>query len=744
MLAIFQILDESDTGVLPADKFSSALQAMSSLQVKKPEIETMLKDFHVEMGSDNIDYEEFCSSGNVLRIRKHTKVSTAVPYQPWLAQIARPAPQRGAHVAITWEKHVRWYQRRREHSMVWLVKRAVEAQRQQRVQRKVMASLVHTGKQASIYMGFRDQAEEAMLHFKERVHASDALKMLAEAARRHKANQLQAHETLKMFVKHDSVQKLLAKLEQSNYNNLYYLFYRKKIAFEYLEAAGQSSLSHFKKISDDVVWLHRIAERAKVHYVECIEAFEWNVVRSKRAIGHCVVQDQSFLRLQAIGRRYKKAWEEKKDALLFLHDRGARAIAHANEQEEALEFLGDRGHVSKGYTERYELAITYLLKWGYDSSHHVELQAEAKRWLAHRVRNVQRVKHDRDTAQEILEKKGKNAKGHGAICEKAKKGLALRVDMARRRGESAQIAIDDLVLHVHDARAQLNKRALESQCPAKIKSTDKAIKVADKERDGKRKGMDAQERFKLEMEDAFTFYDTDGSGEIAKIEFRHLLSSGQMIEIPETEIDDCFQQIDKDGSGGVDFDEFFSWFNYEWSQGKNQSRKAGFKVSALIPTKARAVRMLMDDFLKGNLEDDFGATIPPPGVRAKKAEIGADGEAHWDADFDDRWWLDPVSKRQFPFPDYKKKRLHRIGKVKHEEADKKRLKEEEVERKEKNMTHEEKVARQKKKEAKEEEAKKVKREAAKAELQARLTLKAKEAEDKDKMGLEGEVKVGLG
>ena len=43
-----------------------------------------------------------------------------------------------------------------------------------------------------------------------------------------------------------------------------------------------------------------------------------------------------------------------------------------------------------------------------------------------------------------------------------------------------------------------------------------------------------------EMKDAFMFFDTDDSGEIDKVEFRHLLSSGHLIHVPTDEIDDRY------------------------------------------------------------------------------------------------------------------------------------------------------------------------------------------------------------
>ena len=240
MVQIFQILDEADTGCIPAPKFANALMAMSGLHVKKDEVQGLMKDFEVKMEEDHIDYEEFCSTGNILRIRKHARLSSnSVPFGPWTHQTSRPTPDRSPHIAVTWEKHVKWYQKRKEHAVLWLMKRSILAQKHNRVQRKVRQVLQHRGTQALCGMWLQAHAKEQMPHFELRVKAAKKLEEICKKASALKKRQAQAHESLKSFVKEDVVKKLMEKFEQRNYNVIYYMAYKKKMAFEYVRERTQ-------------------------------------------------------------------------------------------------------------------------------------------------------------------------------------------------------------------------------------------------------------------------------------------------------------------------------------------------------------------------------------------------------------------------------------------------------------------------------------------------------------------------
>ncbi|GMI11988.1 hypothetical protein TrLO_g5766 [Triparma laevis f. longispina] len=704
MAAIFKILDDSNVGLIPAAKFSSALLAMSSLSVEKTEVERMLNDFGVDMSKDHIDYNEFLSTGTVLRVKKHTLNSTAVPFTPWKNQLVRPPPERSAHINVMWEKHVKWYQKRKEHAVLWLLKRAVAAQSYNKRQVKVRDFLIHQGKQALAWSELQLNAKIQLQHFTKQMRDAKDLRQLVTKARKHGIKQLQAHRGLKRMVRHDVIARLIASHDQRNYNKIYYLGFKNKIAFEYLLEVGRHSVRHYLQQQEHVIWLHQFAERAKVHYIKCVENYEWLDGRSDRALKTWAKKDFECAKLVRTGNKYTRVWEHQKRALRDTHEWGGKAIVHCKRVDEAIYYLASRGEVALKYEERHNEAATFLLDWGYRAGHHAVVQEDSRAWLKARVQEVQAIKRRQDEAQNGLLNAGKHAKRHCNSCDKAKSFLATRVELSRQRQVRQAEARLDLNMFTDDARAVLHKQALVQNCPGLIKETEKKIKVEDKEKDKARKGMEAQERFREEMKDAFKFFDTDDSGEIDKVEFRHLLSSGHLIHVPTDEIDDSYSQIDKDGSGGVDFDEFFAWFQYEFSHDKQHGKMENFRVSKVIPLKQRATRLLLPKFVEGGLEDDFGTKVAAPG----QGVMTVDG-------IDDRWWLDEVEKQKEPYSHYlKRKEGIRILEEKRNQKVVDDA-EEAARQKELNMTHEEKVARRKEKDA--DKAKKL------AQMKKRLSMK---------------------
>ena len=686
MVAVFKILDDSNTGIIAADKFRSALLALSSLGVEEKEVEKMMNDFGVDQKQDYIDYLEFCSSGNIMRIKKYAKNPAKVPFQPWVAQLSRPPPLRSGHIQVTWEKHVKWYQKRREHAAIWLIKRAVEAAKWDLVQRENQKALKHKGKQAVAICYLLDLAKPKKKHFKKQIRDAKDLQRMVSKARKHKLRQQHAHKGLKMMVRKDVVEKIMRNFQQRNYNKIYYLGYKNQVAFEYLLAIGKHSVRHYLEQQANVIWLHKFADNAKVQYLKCVENYDWLSKRAERAQKTWANKDYTQNGLVRTGNKYIRVWEEMRLALVNLHKRGEKAVAFSAKIDESYIYLSNRGEVALKYEVRLKEAAAFLSKWGFESTHHVQCQNEAKAWLRERIEGVLMIKKRQDAAQEWLQKTGKHAKRHLNNCIKAREALHKRIEQARIRTQKSVQCTLDLEMFTDDARMQVHKQMLSNQFPGLIKSQEKIIKTEDKQRHEARKDMGVDERFKLEMKDAYVYFDTDESGQIDRVEFRHLLASGHLIEVPPEEVDDCYTQIDKDGSSGIDFEEFFAWFLYEFSHEKHHGRKESFKVDKIIPVKQRALRKLLPKFVEGLMVDDFGEKVPAPGVIVKKK------------DTDDRWWLDEVERAKDPYVAYQE-----------------RLRKREEER-ENSMTHEEKVERRKQREIE----KKAEVEAMKKEMRARL------------------------
>lgn len=154
----------------------------------------------------------------------------------------------------------------------------------------------------------------------------------------------------------------------------------------------------------------------------------------------------------------------------------------------------------------------------------------------------------------------------------------------------------------------------------------------------------------------------------------------------------------------MDFDEFFAWFQYEFSHDKQHGKMENFRVSKVIPLKQRATRLLLPKFVEGELEDDFGTKVAAPG----QGVVTVDG-------IDDRWWLDEVEKQKESYSHYLKRKEG--IRILEEKRNQKVIDdaEEAARQKELNMTHEEKVTRRKEKDA--DKAKKL------AQMKKRLSMK---------------------
>ena len=116
--------------------------------------------------------------------------------------------------------------------------------------------------------------------------------------------------------------------------------------------------------------------------------------------------------------------------------------------------------------------------------------------------------------------------------------------------------------------------------------------------------------------EALKAIDRDGSGEIDRLEFAHLLRGGALFKLARDEIDDVYTQIDKDRSGAVDFEEFWAWCQYEFR--KTPGRK--IKISMILSAKERAMRrLLLEERSRKSLENDSGPAQPKKAADGNKS-----------------------------------------------------------------------------------------------------------------------------
>ena len=108
-----------------------------------------------------------------------------------------------------------------------------------------------------------------------------------------------------------------------------------------------------------------------MHYIECVEGYEWLYARSNRALKTWAKKDFEHAKLARVGQKYIRVWEHQKRVLRDMHERGKMAIEHCTAVESSFAFLCKRGEVAVAYQSRHNDALEFLQYWGYTSSHHV-------------------------------------------------------------------------------------------------------------------------------------------------------------------------------------------------------------------------------------------------------------------------------------------------------------------------------------------------------------------------------------
>ena len=701
MCAIFKVMDDNDSGTLPASKFGAAIVAMGNLKVTKPEVKQLLEDFGVENERAEIDYAEFASTGQIIMIKKPLNDSTGVPFTPWKNQILRPPPERSAHIEQTWENHVKWFNKRREHSIIWLVKRAVRAEKHIRKQRKCKRMLEVSAKKAIAALELADMGKAAFPNLKKMVVASRWLITKSKKARRHKLRQLEAHACLVQFVDFESTKKRLEKLNQRNYSQIYFLDSRKLITFKSLARIAEAARIAYEAKIKDVQWLHDLAFRAKAFYAKRIEVLGWLAERAERAHAHSDKQEKALAKLKRRAKKFKKLSDARVNNVIYFTARSERAAIFVTIKEDANAWLKNCGSKSKRYTVLYEEAVEFLRTRGYESKNFEQMVTDAREFLRNRVGEARRYFNIRNETQAELSKIGLGAKRHYAACLKAKKLLVQRTIMARMRKQEGDQAKNDLAQFVEDARVQIHRQFVSDAVPKQVKDMEKVVKAEDKEVHAARTKLSNQEKFREEMRDAFNYYDTSGDGAIDKIEFRNMLKDGSLLKVPAEEVDDCFSQIDKDKGGDIDFEEFFAWFNYEWSKDANghvdktgaaDKRKKNFLCSKVISAKKRGINRLLALYEEGKLDDDFGGKLDKNMRGAENKEAGI-GLSHIEGSKEDRWWLTAPEQLEYGgWEGYLERKAEKEESLKSKRV---RMSELEIEQSEKRKNEDEKKAHQK-------------------------------------------------
>ena len=166
---------------------------------------------------------------------------------------------------------------------------------------------------------------------------------------------------------------------------------------------------------------------------------------------------------------------------------------------------------------------------------------------------------------------------------------------------------------------------------SRIKEEERRLVAADRKREEERRDMGVEERWQVELKEAFDSLAVisvptgDGGEELeigrwamcctfiaaimiassnlfARFGFRRLMLDGKLLGMLENTVDEHFSTVDFDGSGTISFEELWKWFLPEARQAQRTRRKKFVTVSmpTIVPARLRAVIILMKRFAEKN------------------------------------------------------------------------------------------------------------------------------------------------
>ena len=132
--------------------------------------------------------------------------------------------------------------------------------------------------------------------------------------------------------------------------------------------------------------------------------------------------------------------------------------------------------------------------------------------------------------------------------------------------EEAQ-EIGKMITKLRNSKKQNEKKLLKNDYSHDNSNIDNIDKdKMDDELNEEREEEESNEE-KLEVLEAFSLFDHDGSGSIDKNELNQLLMELNVV-LTENELEDLITKLDEDKSGDIDFDEFYVWYEEEREKGE--------------------------------------------------------------------------------------------------------------------------------------------------------------------------------
>lgn len=295
--------------------------------------------------------------------------------------------------------------------------------------------------------------------------------------------------------------------------------------------------------------------------------------------------------------RARVALSLMQETQVSLEETGKKCVDALEFRGGAVAFLQSMGTSVAVVVFKDQLTGWWLSDIGGQGVRHMVAQRKAKEYLSKRREDGARSKQ-----VQIKTVKKLTLTAKGAIkywlqhCEVSMKFLGERVGVLRTGHKQtlsrARVELMEALAYAHTTRA-LARIAIDK--PQKIAEKASQLKKSDMKNERERKVLAVKDRLRLEMSDTFHHYNLSGSGEIGRFEFLAMMRSGRIFtHIAASEVEDVYNMMDKDRSGAIDFEELWSWLQFELKK-LPPGRAKQLTVANILPVRERAARALLQE-----------------------------------------------------------------------------------------------------------------------------------------------------
>ncbi len=529
---VCELMDPDQSGLVTWEKFSKVLLSVAPKDLLRGDVTAFL-DAQVEDPETLIDYREFSITGRALIIEAEEKRGDP----PVLGWVARQKKFANTPTTYTWKNHLKWYRSRLTNSVVWLMRRAQRAIKQDAMMIEAEEFLNHVGKRAHAtsylfnqgYLALRTKASKKVslntlmsraLHAK-RAHKKreEAMRWLVQCGlnalnRKVEVTEVEVDDgfggtTTDVVV---TVEDEKPVETQASYNMLYLLYMKKSKAKSWLYDLGRRSIIHYEKQQKELAFLTHYGRKILYQQSFQRESHEWLKERAERAYMYGMVTDEAWMKLIRIGKKGFDYLVRQEDALEWLLEKAKKSLIHVAKQDVALEGLSTRAQHTFVTMNARENAFAFMCKRVVLTRTLIKNRAAAFKYLKRLAPSAIKQNDHSGEAFKWLKARAERGKIYARkrfIAREKLKLVAGRYHFLNRRArctfcelkELAQISKMDNFTKEWASQPANKKRLL-----GEIQRLSKRDALVHASRDAKQKSgeMSKEERWMLELHDAFT------------------------------------------------------------------------------------------------------------------------------------------------------------------------------------------------------------------------------------------------